>query len=358
MTRNLWIGVLLIAIAGLAFASRGFFQKTPTAAKTPPSAICPKFVDLGDGILGDIATGQFRIRNGGDEDLIVHQFQSSCGCSGLEIKDGSNWVTPGEVLIQGGEELPCRIRLNVLDQASSGRSVRVGFQTNDPNNPTVTIDAQLNRICGMLIQPSAAILGQMLLGETKETQLELFDVGNTKMTFQKITFPDNPDLKIKLRSPENREEKINAPGRIAGVIDIRLKASKVGEFRHTAEFHFRTPEGKTIVSPLIIQGRIVEEISVTPSKISLPRHSSSGKTYQTYCLIKSADGKDFEVVCPTVTGVRSTLLPQVENSGIRTLEVEVLESNRSPRTIELPLTVRTERGDRKLSLTIDVGAGE
>lgn len=130
----------LCLAASFAIAAKGFpsEQTATNHARSAPRAIVPfTSFDFGDVYTGDIISHVFVIKNEGDAELLIKDFQADCGCT----------VTRSDRAIPPGKEGTAEVEVQTISQSGSINKT-AKLQTNDPDRPTIVFTLNANVMKG------------------------------------------------------------------------------------------------------------------------------------------------------------------------------------------------------------------
>jgi hypothetical protein len=113
-------------------------QAATNHARSAPRAIVPlTSFDFGDVYTGDIISQVFVIKNEGDAELMIKDFQADCGCT----------VTRSDRAIPPGKEGTAELEVQTISQAGA-ISKTAKLHTNDPERPTIVFTLNANVMKG------------------------------------------------------------------------------------------------------------------------------------------------------------------------------------------------------------------
>ena len=129
---------LILILAALVALAPGFAEETPAAAdgsaRGPRIRVEPAGFDFGRALPQKTLQKEFRIRNFGDQDLVIENISTTCGCTAALME--SKVVKPGE---------SSQLRVSLQTRDYRGRVVRsVLVRTNDPEAPITDIKLEAN----------------------------------------------------------------------------------------------------------------------------------------------------------------------------------------------------------------------
>jgi len=146
------------------------------------------------------------ITNAGDEDLVIKDVKSSCGCTSVLLSEKA--IKPGETGF---------LRIDFSSYLSTGPVKKiVRLTTNDPARKVYDI-----RITGSVSEKKAAVgsleedyidLGIVAPYETRYFDLVIRNNGNKPLAIQKVNLPEG--FFLDSAHPSNVEKRMNAPVRI------------------------------------------------------------------------------------------------------------------------------------------------
>jgi len=109
-------------------------SKPATPAPAPRIAVEPPSFDFGKALPQKALTREFNILNFGDQDLVIENVATSCGCTAVLLD-------PARKVVKAGGRTPLRVTLTT--SATPGRmSKTVLVRSNDPERPSLEIKLQ------------------------------------------------------------------------------------------------------------------------------------------------------------------------------------------------------------------------
>ena len=182
--------LLLVACAagGLTIATG---DGTWAAARPAPKAVVPfTSFKFGDVYRGEVISQIFVIRNEGDADLQLRDFQSGCGCE----------VTRSDKVIPPGKEGTATLEVQTVSQ-SGEISKTATLHTNDPERPAIVFTLVANVLNGTSIRRGRYI-GPVFL--SPETSSALYSVPGKKATTEfSVTAEDAPVKVLRVEGGSN-----------------------------------------------------------------------------------------------------------------------------------------------------------
>src|SRR5262245_8663697 len=101
----------------------------PAPQKGPRIAVEPAEFDFGKSLQNKELTREFSIRNFGNEDLVIDNVSTSCGCTA---------AVPGEKTVKPGGSTPLDVKLQT--RTATGKIERsVLIRSNDPSHAVFTV---------------------------------------------------------------------------------------------------------------------------------------------------------------------------------------------------------------------------
>ncbi|MEK7486000.1 MAG: DUF1573 domain-containing protein, partial [Planctomycetota bacterium] len=207
-----------------------------------------RVVDLGLVEPGGKKEVLVKVYNRGSKDLLVTQLKSSCGCTTTWLMGNKGPIKPKEfqelkILVESkeGKPIPPRSRITII--------------SNDPAETTCYIDTSVTIKTYFDVEPKTLNLGQVLQGETIQSQFVVFSPEKQPIHIQKLVSQD-PQVKLTLGEstvlPNN-----SLPGFVVKV-SVDTKHRPIGNFRGLVEVHLDHDKQKTVTVNLfgIIGGEI------------------------------------------------------------------------------------------------------
>ena len=200
----------------------------------------------------DVQNLTFQLRNDGDETLMIEDVEPTCYCTSSKL---DTWdVQPGAVAT-------ISVRIDPSDFVGDVTK-GVEITTNDPNHPTVLVDADLFVLPGIAIVPPELDFGDVPAeGIKRSLQVDIKAPLERDFEVESVT-SDATFLELD-HEPLDLEERHGA------MIFVKmLPGAPSGPFQATVVVHTTDKERPTI--EIAIHGRGVGGLSVQPSRITFP----------------------------------------------------------------------------------------
>lgn len=221
------------------------------------AAAAPKAVVVGDAHrdLGkvepsDIQHLKFQLRNDGDELLVIQDAQPTCYCTSGKL---DMWDVPP------GGTMTIQVRIDPSDFVGKVNK-GVEILTNDPDNPTVLVHADMDILPGIAVVPPELDFGDVPAAGTKRSKTvalkaprdRAFEVENVTSAAAYLELAHEP---------------LDLEDRHGGTVFVKvLPGAPAGAFRATVVVHTTDAERPTIEIP--VHGRGPGGLSVEPSRIT------------------------------------------------------------------------------------------
>jgi hypothetical protein len=322
-----------------------------------PVAVFPAVVDLGNCQAGSTVHAEWKVENRGGHILQLIHFQSSCGCSGVEVQDGHAWVVPKEISIKPGETQVCRVRMLIPSEAGRPKISTVHFETNDPAMPEGLMTISVREVIGVTFQPVALTYGTLPIGKNSTQEIELINIGTTKARFVSVRPLVSSQLHWKFLPYVSSQggDKVKLKGECLGKIQFTLEGSQPINLYEEVIVNFARDDGTTFSHKFVVSGGVVGQFSISPTAIYLPRQSGQGPIYLANIIISALDAAPFHVELPQDPRFRFYLNPQLAGSKNQILEVEYQGPKKDvPMRMSLPLTIRRGQISARLPLIIQI----
>jgi hypothetical protein len=177
--KGLWL-LLACAAMDLGIAAG---DSTSAAMRPAPKAVVPfTSFKFGDVYRGEVISQIFVIRNEGDADLQIKDFQSGCGCE----------VTRSDKVIPPGKEGTAMLEVQTVSQ-SGEISKTATLHTNDPERPAIVFTLVANVLNGASIRQGKYI-GPIFL--SPEANSALYSMPGKKATAEFSVTAENAPVKV------------------------------------------------------------------------------------------------------------------------------------------------------------------
>lgn len=132
--KKIYIMIAMVAvIAGGIYAAKSFKKLGPVISVSPMKN------NIGTVIYGDVARYSLKVKNIGDQDLVITKLSTSCGCTKAQIAESDKVIAPNK-------EVEISISFDPAvhkDDSDVGEIIRIIYiKSNDPKNPE--IQSELN----------------------------------------------------------------------------------------------------------------------------------------------------------------------------------------------------------------------
>ncbi len=357
--RNPWWLILPIIAAAVVCSWRsGWLARVGVpVVDEEPRIDYPSTIDLGKRELGETGLAAFQISNPGASQLVISRIRTSCSCSGIEREQGGEYYRLDSLTLEPGEVVDLRLRLKV-------RGVPVGlpmtdavdFSTNVPGLEECRIKVRVPVVTGgVYTTPSTVVFGNLLVGEPGRDVVDVMDTAAAPRSIERIKSNDPDHVSVRLlvdeiaNVPTPIEPSLRRIGRIEVVVNTgspcQFKASVLitltGESRKQDEF--------------VVMGRVLPNITVSPSHLAFPRNSSTGPLYQADCVCTSQNGKPLSVtVAAAPPGITVEINSGSAGSGKVVVRVKCdkdLDLARF-RGTSVPIQLRAQAGDAEETIEL------
>ncbi len=253
-----WSSVMSPAMAQLPPVPTGTAKKQ----SGPRLYVAQRHKDLGTIIDGEKYPVTWLLENRGNEDLIIEQTQSSCGCTVIKLDDDDKIIAPGATLEIRAE---FNTKLRRGDQAK-----KVIVKSNDPAEPELTLEFVAKIEVLFNAKPGGVINLRLLQrGQTASQALDLYlGPGRKKMSFIDIEFPQRSPITATAKPIELRDNK-----------GIRVQFTAVEDAPvgriHTTPTLILEVDGIKRERELVVVGEIVGDLVWTPVKVDATRQASN-----------------------------------------------------------------------------------
>lgn len=152
------------------------------AAKEAPHLEIPESSYNFESVLqGQIVKHDFKLKNTGVGDLIIHKVIPGCGCTATKIS--SKKVPPG------GESV---ISVEFNSTGFIGKKVRaISVETNDPKMPVATLIMEGVINPEISVEPNALSFGEIKLGSSKVLEIKIAKAAESKVTIREVSSRNN-----------------------------------------------------------------------------------------------------------------------------------------------------------------------
>lgn len=339
--------MLLITVASVgAIAAMGLVFGGMNRSRRP-LLDAPAILELGEQEHGAIATAKFTLRNSGDAELLLSDFQvSDCICCNVfEVESQGRKAPLRELRLAGGESAEIHFRKAVKGNAGEPNHSFITFHTNVPSRPEAKINVTVaNVLAGVTANPAQWPVGEIPLGQNARQEFTLSDSSAKPRPIERVKSSDPARIKAKML-PSGKlvvEMATDRPGPVNGSVRVYVLG------------------GKSEPDPILITGRVVAPVECSPAAVRLPRRSSDGPLYDASCLVQATGGLPLKLrVVDLPEGFKAEVNPS-EGGEMQTQVVKIFADKSLPpgrRTVRLLATTGDWSGDVQISVEITAKEG-
>lgn len=253
---------------------------------------------------GTVARGadvvlRLKVTNKYVEPIHISDARTSCNCISARVLNPS---------LKTWEQGFIEVKLNTL-QYSRERNANVIVTIDQPVFMQVTIPIHAYIRTDVVVTPGAALLGSVAQGESAERTLHISYAGNPNWQISEAK-SRNPDLQCTVR--ELSRQSNGAAASVNYELKVRLNpTASAGDLRE--QIVLLTNDVNSPQIPILVEGRIITEYSVTPPMISLQR-------------MKPGDKEEVKII---IRGQKPFVVEKIEsNSGSENYQVKLPQKDR------------------------------
>lgn len=345
--------LLALLSVSVASCSRG----SPPAAGVPgvPVADFPESIALGIRERGEVATARFVVANRGGAELVMDEFRSNCSCSGIERKQGDEYVRVDVLRISPGEHVELQMRVSVRGvpvgaQARNG----VTFRTNDPAKPEGRIESVIERVTGGISTvPETVVVGTVPVGSSVTHVFEVRDDAVIPRTLAQVStsYPG-----VMARILDQKGSLPPAGGEHIGTciarVEVTVDTTQTGSIDCVLTLHLNGAQQPP--DQIRVLGTVVGPVVALPSMLLLPRSSPEGPVYTTKCVLRATGGKPLSVTVDSCPAHLKVTVPSADHPSPTvvvsiSLDPSVVRKNR-----DKPVRLRCRAGDVETTVELRV----
>lgn len=244
-------------------------------------------IHLGTKKIGEIAYIEFPVKNLGGKKLEIFDIKTDCSCSSLEILTPKGMEPVSKVFVPPKTTIKLAMRIAVRGGALQKKTYRIFFSTNDTKCQQASIFFIIDEIRHFQITPNEVFFGETPLGKQVSQDIFVDNIGMGNYKLDKIEIKDNFNFSIKnFPLADIRPEFIPSDTRMAK-IKVFFIGKNPGVYKTDLELYFSN-ETETVKDIVPIRCEILENVSITPSDLTLPRNSLKGPVYSARISLKIA----------------------------------------------------------------------
>lgn len=280
---NLGLCLLLACAAGFLWRRSGFWPLSHLSADPQPCLLCPARFEFDACELGETKICSYNITNTGNAPLQIKAVRKTCACIGIEIREGSDFISPALIQVPPGQAVEARTRIITTGHVGGSLSHRLLLETNDPQQPEVALEFHIKHILGGLNTfPAEVDFGVAGIGDVKTLQVQLFDSSKKKRTITGVS-ASNPLCAVKfIPDPANES---SPHGQCLGQLEITASLNLAGSFNE--KILIQLSDDQVYPMEIPVRAMVRDHGAFYPSHVILPRASSHGPSYQTKVMFRS-----------------------------------------------------------------------
>ena len=209
---------------------------------------------------GTVARGadvvlRLKVTNKYVETIHLSDVHTSCNCISARILNNT---------LKTWEEGIIEVRLNTL-QYSRERNANVIISIDQPSLAQITIPIHAYIRTDVVIEPGSAVMGTVPAGQGAEHKLRITYAGNPNWRIEGVK-SRNPNIVCAVR--ELSRQPNGGASNIAYELSVKLTPNiAAGDLRE--QIVVLTNDGNSPQIPVLVEGRVITEFTVTPSAITL-----------------------------------------------------------------------------------------
>ena len=284
---------------------------------------------------GEDATHIFKFKNVGQNELVIENVRTSCGCTAVLVSKKN--IKPGEA----GE-----IKATFDTKRYSGKQGKnIYVSTNDPDNRTVKLRLEVNVKTAGHFQPRYLRFGRVLRGEeaVKSTTF-IPDIPSLKITDLRV----NPDIfSAEIVDPGGEEDEERQEYEIRVALSPR---APIG--RHHGNLQVFTDHRRAAKLQTRISAQVTGVIKVAPRMLFFNKQNQQEKTEKTIRIENEGEG-DIRILSVESTADQFDVAISPLQPG-RKFEIKVrLKDDRQPGRYRGEIVITTDlAGEEKISVPL------
>lgn len=276
---------LVVAVGCLVLAA---LEIAGDPSVSVPQLSVPKGIDLGSAEQGSALQIQIDLSNVGKKNLELRRFQTSCGCTPLEMIVGATRSVAHDVDLAPGEQVRLAMDFVVRGQMGTTLSNIVRFETNDIARPMVQIPVTVRVRGGLKCIPPQVTFANILIGSKAAKSVVLEDTREPKRSIDRVESSDPRSFVATLASADSMRSERCDRETVSQQIQIELNTEKQTHINGVVRC-FHGADTKPLVE-IPVSASILPHVTVSPPVLTLPRQSGTGPLFQGTCLVRHWSG--------------------------------------------------------------------
>lgn len=351
--------LMVVAVFGLWIVALvhdlGLTKRLSHSEGYQPYADFPAQVHVGPVTSGVQTKTRFTVANRGQAPLVITPLQGSCACTHWDRVRHQQRETLARYIIDPGASEEFEVQFVTNATTGSEFHEHLAFRSNDPRFAEGRIALAIGPVLGgYFCVPNAVLLGEIGPGETKSTEVLVYDTSKTARPI-KLLECHPPHLLQATWTPVNADADFPSRERMvpAGRLTISVHGSEelvsLREMRVrllAAELHDRPTE-------LVVRARFMPDLMFSPDLIALPRGTGNSESFDTIVTVRSGrDPLPTKLDVATPPGLTYAWL-DAEGPAVRRLQVRLDPAHyERHRGGEMALVVRSGDGKSKARLRV------
>lgn len=300
---------LIVGLAAFGWSRAAYF--------IGPVADTPATVALGSHTTNERVLTDVTIRNGGYRQLTLSNFHVSCSsCITFGLHSDAGIVDVKQVSVPPRGSVTFSVCVLVDGTPGNPSRQAIGFTTNDPYHPEVTIWFEAGVKGWVFASPPEIDLGILKPGQTIRRTVEIRDNGRGEAChFGRLESPAPDQVKLTLSPTTNSSGAGSGQGPInelLGTLNIEITPPADAWELNKRIVIYEIGKNQPLLT-IPIRGQVLPKVRVTPASIVLPRMVHNAADFSAECCLASTAGRPIRLK-PTDLPPEITVVPVRSNT--------------------------------------------
>ena len=311
-TRKYYVfGVAAIAVVALLVLHSffQFFSLQPILPTMNAKLYVPDVIDVGPVEQYKPVVASIPIENRGDNDLIITDISTGCGCSRVFLlQDHNDLNADSSITIPGRQKVEVGYVLRASGMVGQTIDKRISFRSNDPDPGYREFRIRFKPSSRLAVNPQAVNSYFDIQSPESAAIAVIYASPNSGFMINRIvTGDDNLEVFWKTE-PFDSHEKTTPLPEMQPIAWLRFKAKSVGganTISTVAQIYAEGESEPALKIPVFL--KYLDSVTITPQEIYLPQHGSKAPVYEANVLCSNRTGEAMKVSARAPDGVSTSI---------------------------------------------------